>query len=78
MEEEYINRECPFYDWGRSMPRAYGAFCEIKNCGVHYANCKECNFSEIACKNKYCINNANQLCTAEKVIYSNCKLMNIL
>ena len=41
-EEIYINRNCPWYDWGRTAPREYGAFCEKKKCLIKDADCKNC------------------------------------
>lgn len=46
-EELYINRDCPYYDFGRTAPSAYGAFCELKICCIENANCKECNVNSV-------------------------------
>jgi hypothetical protein len=42
MSEIYINRDCPYYDWGKTAPREYGAFCSKKKCTINRAGCGEC------------------------------------
>jgi hypothetical protein len=42
MSDIYINRDCPYYDWGKTAPREYGAFCSKKKCTIDRANCGEC------------------------------------
>lgn len=37
-----INRDCVHYDFGRTAPTAYGAFCDLKKCGIEEANCEGC------------------------------------
>ena len=37
-----IKRDCKYYDWGRTAPREYGAFCEIKKTLLQDNICKNC------------------------------------
>jgi hypothetical protein len=40
--KDYIKRECIYYDYGRTCPTAYGAFCAKKKCGMNYVLCNNC------------------------------------
>jgi hypothetical protein len=42
MDKVYVKRNCEYYDWGKTAPREYGAFCELKKCCIEKANCAEC------------------------------------
>jgi hypothetical protein len=55
MEDIYINRNCKYYDYGRTAPREYGAFCEKKKCGIESANCKDCDMSSNLIKARYSV-----------------------
>jgi len=37
-----IKRDCRWYDWGRTAPRAYGAFCELKKECLREGFCNNC------------------------------------
>jgi hypothetical protein len=40
--ESKYNEDCEHYDYGKTCPTAYGAFCSLKKCCIEYANCKTC------------------------------------
>lgn len=42
-----MNLECKYYDYGRTAPRAYGAFCEKKSKCICDIDCKECKEKEL-------------------------------
>jgi len=37
-----IKRDCIHYDWGKTAPREYGAFCAKEKTGLKENMCKNC------------------------------------
>ena len=36
-------RDCKYYDYGRTCPTVYGAFCELNKCVIDNVSCELCS-----------------------------------